>query len=203
MTNRRILAVCILLGLFAGGCTSTSDLASLDSYLCSRSALGGDFKELTRGNFTPRDLSGLRRAHGPATTTVGDTGFVRGAFVYYKSVLPKPPFDPPANVVCAVMEFQSTEDADAWVGALSPRTAASSIVLGMLPGEGFEAHAETVPNGVEASAFRVTSDGPAGRTNVLLVVGARERYVTSVAWGGEDAAVVPLAAPLSLWQAGR
>lgn len=179
-------ALCLLAGtLLLGACSDASEEGdtSLDTYLCSLEDLGGDYQEQVSGSFSSTDLGGLEDGTEERKQAYRDAGLQRGRFIFWKEVLPKPPFDPPHNVVCQVLVFETNTEAQAWVADLeadSSEIAASGIVW--LP-DGERDAEEVAAN--EGRAFHViANEGPASvelwatyevRDNLVLSVFAGDR----------------------------
>ena len=166
------------------------DDSALDHYLCSREAVGDNYQELARGDFTPRDLAALSDSSGEREDELRDAGFERGKFVYYKSVLERPPFEPPFEVACQAMQFEGPEAAAAWVSALDGESAADALIIGRLPDGERRAGDAQVPE-ADARSFWVTAGGDDSRTTVTILVAAEGSYVRSLAFGTQAVLIDP------------
>lgn len=161
--------------------------SELDNHLCSSETLGeGDYQELVRGNFTPRDLADLSDDASAREVAYRDAGMERGKFVYYKSVLPRPPFDPPLNIVCQAIEFETEEGARMWVEGLTADEALESLTLSSIAGADQRAHEETPLLPQREPPLRYfTASGVSddSETRVSYLVGAEGRFVRVVGVG--------------------
>ena len=175
----------IAAALVLGACSDASEEGdtSLDKYLCDREDLTWEFQQQTAGSFSANDLGSLGEDTDERKVAYREAGLQRGRFVFWKESLPRPPFDPPFNVVCQVLVFESGPQAQAWVQGLvadSTEIAATGIVW--LP-DG-ERTAEEIDDSV-GRTFRVIADeGPASvrlwatyevRGNLVLSVFAGDR----------------------------
>ncbi len=98
-------------------------------------------------------------------------------------MLPKPPFDPPLNLLCQVLEFDSPEDAAAYAsepGSAAPQWAG----LGWLPDNGL------VVEATGADGQRITFQQAGQDVTVLVRHGTSDRYFYSV-YLGQDAKTPP------------
>lgn len=107
--------------------------SELDPYLCTQEDLGDEYQELTRGEFTPRDLANLADDADSRERDFRTAGMKGGQFVFFKQSLEKPPFEPPINVVCQVTEFESEEAAQKWVAALERESSIDTIAIAWIP----------------------------------------------------------------------
>jgi hypothetical protein len=162
--------------------------STLDQYLCAQSTLGDDYQELIRGEFTPRDLAALAEDAPARERSYRDAGMRDGKFVYYKAVLPKPPFQPPVNVVCQAIEFETVEGAQQWIRNLQPGDALDSMAFGRVPQDGFKEEETRPPAGLASSdqplrRFDASGGVDAERTFVYSLVGSEGRIVRTVSVG--------------------
>lgn len=107
-----LTAFCIVAVAGCGG--ESHDDTVIDQFLCTGEDTGPDFIELTRGEFTPDDLAALAPETEEARQQYASGGMVRGRFVFLKQVLSNPPFDPPLNLLCQAVEFESSKQAAAY-----------------------------------------------------------------------------------------
>ena len=184
-SNRPFLALALLMGVALGACTDAGG-DDLDEYLCQQADVGDDFQELTRGNFSPRDLADLGPDADARERGFQEAGMERGRFVFYKQSLPKPPFEPPVNVVCQVLEFSDPLAASQWVLDLSEDDIREGILVAWLPGELSTAASDlTAPDSQAESsrAYRVQGQSTAGTTHADVLIRARGNVVSLVAAG--------------------
>ena len=108
----------------AAACTGEPTGSDLDTFLCSADDLGWAAHEVARGEFGEE---GFERGK-PA-------GFDGGRFVFFSQALTRPPFDPPLQVVCQVLEFESAGASQHWAASLSAETLAVSSEITAIPSE--------------------------------------------------------------------
>lgn len=192
MSSKGRIAPALLVALtaLAGvSCTGEVTESDLDPFLCTLDDLGGGYQQLITGDFSPGDLADLGPRAEERERELTAAGMVGGRFSFWKQSLPKPPFDPPLNVVCQVLEFETEGQAAAWVAGLeadAPVVATSAIAW--LPGDGRSAvelgTAAAEPG--SARAFEVTAGSGPMRTRVYFAFRGRGRYVGLVAAGGQE-----------------
>ncbi len=189
MKTRLALAAGVL-SVALAGCSDASESgdADLDRYLCEQSDLDGRFLQLVSGSFSRDDLGGLGLDPAARKREYRAAGMERGRFVFWKESLPKPPFDPPMNVVCQVLVFESPRQAADWVADLdadASDVAASGILW--LP-SGDRTTEETAPI-AGARSFRVTADEGAARVTLVATYAAEGNTVRSIFAGDPDGRV--------------
>jgi hypothetical protein len=144
--------------------------------------------QLVSGAFSRDDLGGLGLDPEERKREYRAAGMQRGRFVFWKQGLPRPPFDPPMNVVCQVLVFETAAQAAAWVSALAPDAsdvAASGIIW--LPGREREVtEIEPIAGG---RAFRVVAEEGNARVTLIATYEAEGNIVRSVFAGDRDGAV--------------
>jgi hypothetical protein len=168
-------------GLVISACGNSGG-NDLDPYLCTLDDLGGDYQQLTNGNFSPRDLADLGPDADKREREFRDSGMKRGRFVFFKQTLPKPPFEPPLNVVCQVIEFRSREQAQAWVASLqSNHDKAATSVLGWLPRENRDVRPQQIDTEglMFPDAYSIGAGADDTAVTAKMVVGFSGRYVVS------------------------
>lgn len=189
-TTRFAAVAAAAIALTACSDASESGDAALDRFLCEESDLGGAFLGLTSGSFSETDLGGLGRDPEARKQEYREAGMQRGRFIFWKEKLPKPPFDPPVNVVCQVLVFETNEQASAWVAELdadSDDLAASGIIW--LP-DGERLTEEVAPIAGSRS-FRIAAhEGPA-RATLFATYAAEGTAVWSVFAGDRDGTITP------------
>lgn len=118
MSSRTLrLAVAAVPLLLTAACsTSPAANSEIDDLLCTQDDLGPDYIELSRGEFTTADIAAL--APDADERAYREAGMQRGHFIFWKEVLPNPPFDPPINVLCQVIEFETPAQAAAFASGL-------------------------------------------------------------------------------------
>lgn len=143
MRPRLVLGAGMLLGGLLSSCAGSDNNNDLDAYLCDSETVGSEFQELARGDFSPRDLADLGDDAARRDREFRAAGMRRGRFVLFKETLQKPPFDPPANVVCQVIEFGSAQEAGAWAGGLRPDATLEAAIMGDVRSQGMTAYEDT------------------------------------------------------------
>lgn len=167
-----------------GNARNESDTSDrLDGQVCTQDDVGPGFNHQTSGDFSPRNLADLGDEAPARLAAYRAAGMLKGHFVYWKEVSGKPPFDPPLDVVCQVVEFQTAAQARTFVSSLAASEVASTLI-GWLP-EHFESfHAETPPLGDAARGFELHGIGDAGPVTVTGIMVAAGKYVRSISAGG-------------------
>lgn len=162
-----------------------TDLAnSLDRQVCTGADLGDGFNHQTSGDFSPANLAALGDDEQAQRKQFEAAGMIRGHFAYWKQVAGHPPFEPPLDIVCQVIEFESDDDATTFVATQG--NAAAPAVIALLPPTRQQAEV-TAPGAPAGSrAFAITADSDAGRLTLGAVIAAAGRYVRSVYTGGLD-----------------
>ncbi len=186
-TSTRLLVIAGAAALFLA-CGSgnqrneTRPANALDARVCTQQDLGGGFNEETAGNFTPANLADLGPNSGKRSRALTGAGLIRGHFAYWKEVPAAPPFEPQTDVVCQAIEFETADEAAAFVHALRP--AEDSLVTAGIAWlhdgrrEVTEAPAPLDPAGARAFVIRTT--GGDENAAVYAVIVARGAYVRSV-----------------------
>jgi hypothetical protein len=176
--------------LAIAGCADASESgdAALDRYLCEQSDLAGRFIQLVSGSFSADDLGGLGLDPGARKREYRAAGMERGRFIFWKEGLPRPPFDPPINVVCQVLVFGSPGQAADWVASLDA-DAADLAASGILWLPGGERETEEVAPIAGARAFRVTAEEGPARVTLIATYTAEGNIVRSVFAGDRDGRV--------------
>ena len=118
MSSRTLrLALAAVPLLLTAACSNQPAANSeIDDLLCTQEDLGPDYIELSRGEFTTADIAAL--APGANEHAYRDAGMQRGHFIFWKQVLSNPPFDPPMNVLCQAIEFETPDRAAAFASGL-------------------------------------------------------------------------------------
>lgn len=157
--------------------------SELEAYLCDQNDVGDQYIELTRGEFTPRDLADLGDNADSKEREFTEAGMLGGQFIFFKQSLPKPPFDPPLDVVCQVLEFENAPAAEAWLDRLDETNVAATVFTSQVLGPSRVVERELDP-GPLASAFVAFGSAEGWPSSVSLVVAAEGRYVRTLAIGG-------------------
>ena len=190
-TGKFALAAAAALVFGACGDASESGDAALDRYLCNESDLGGGFLGLASGSFSETDLGGLGIDPGERKREYREAGMQRGRFIFWKERLHRPPFEPPLNVVCQVLVFETADQAVAWVDSLAADSgdiAASGIIW--LP-DGRRHTEEIEPIG-GARSFRISAEEGPARATLIATYEAEGNIVWSVFAGDSEGAIAPM-----------
>ena len=182
MPVRRSFVVSLVVAAASFSACSTGEPAAddLDRRLCSSADLQGDYIELARGEFTPRDLADLSDDADFRERQFEEAGMLRGRFVFFNQVLPKPPFDPPLSVVCQAVEFATPERAAAYAAGLDTDHPALQVSgIAWLP-EGNRTVEDVAPG-----VHRITVEPSGRRIAVLVAHVAQGKFFTSVYFGSE------------------
>lgn len=190
MAKTRLALAAGIAGLVLVGCSDASEAgdSALDRYLCEQDDLDGRFLQLVSGAFSGDDLGGLGLDPGERKREYRAAGMLRGRFVFWKEGLPRPPFDPPVNVVCQVLVFETAAQAAAWVAGLdadAADVAASGIMW--LPGGAREV--EEIQPIAGGRAFRVTAEEGPARVTLIATYEAEANIVRSVFAGDREGTV--------------
>ncbi len=165
-----------------GGSTTGKDL---DPYLCQPGDVGEEYQELTRGNFSPRDLADLGPSADRREDEFEEGGMERGRFVFYKQSLPKPPFDPPIDVLCQVLEFENEGAAAAFVAGLEPSDSVATTNIAWIPEDNWQFVERDYPEleGPGGRSFEVTAGRGEQQVAAILHTRASGRFVATIAAG--------------------
>ena len=168
-------------------CGGELDGSELDRYLCDAKMFGPDVHESARGELTADDLERMGDGDGQAPDDV-----VAAKFALYVRTLPRPPFDPPGDLVCQVVEFEDEQAAAGWVAGLDANQPLSGIVVGFLADGSFGREESVLPEYLDAAPganLRIFSGSPGhdrARSFVMVAVGAEGRFVRALAMSGEN-----------------
>jgi hypothetical protein len=191
VATRRLWAWPLLAALLSGAVCSNGDKSrELDQFLCTPAEIGSGYQQLTNGDFSPRDLADLGPNADLREQELRAAGLQRGRFVLFKQALPPPPFDPPINLVCEVLEFDSPAGASNWVAGLTPaESVVRTAVMGWLPPSELDVvdtQRSTPPAGTGDAQARFESVGGSGHEQVFVVLDFRTygKYVAVSAAGG-------------------
>jgi hypothetical protein len=186
----RATALTMVLALLTACSTGEPADSELDAYLCDQDDVGDQYIELTRGEFTPRDLADLSDNADSRERALTEAGMQAGRFAFYKESLPRPPFDPPVNIICQVSQFKNEASASEWVAALTATNIAESVFAGELravEGRVIERKLDFAPLPRAFAIYGGLDDEQHTVSAVdmfSVVVAADGRYVRTLAIGG-------------------
>jgi len=182
-------AIAFALGLSVAlaSCSDASEEGdtTLDRYLCTSEDLVTEFNQQVAGSFSATDLGSLGDGTEERKQAYREAGLERGRFVFWKELLPRPPFDPPVNVVCQVLVFGTPQQAMAWVANLeadADEIGASGIVW--LP-DG-ERSVEDLGSDETGRTFRVVAEEGDARVSLWATYSVRGNLVLSVFAGDRE-----------------
>ena len=184
--NSRLVALGVGATLFAGCGSSGASGAGpgLASQVCLRGDVPADFHSQTSGDFTPRNLADLSPSGETRLGQLSATGLRGGHFAYWKQAVESPPFDPPLDIVCQVLEFDSEGDASGFLAGIRPEPGdLATTALVWLP-EGKRTVNEEPSPLVAARAFAMRAEDSQTSVEISAVVLADGRFVRTVYLGG-------------------
>ena len=160
-------------------------VAGLENQVCLQQDVPADFRRQTSGDFTAQNLADLSPNPKQRLQQLATAGMRDGHFAYWKQTVGSPPFEPPLDIVCQVLEFDSAPAAAAFVQTIHPEPAdLATTALTWLP-EGsrtvFEAPTTLSP---AARAFAIRAEDSQTSVDISAVVFADGRYVRTVYLGG-------------------
>lgn len=129
----RLLTAAFAFGAFLSSCSNGDAYSELKPLLCNQEDVGQDYQQLTDGDFSVRDLADLGPNASLRERELREAGVQHGGFILFKQSLPKPPFDPPVNVVCQALQFDSPEHARAFVRDLRPNDSLATTAMVWIP----------------------------------------------------------------------
>jgi len=155
---------------------------ALDARVCTQEDLGGGFNEETAGNFSPTNLADLGPNSDARSRALVDAGLARGHFAYWKQVPAAPPFEPQTDVVCQTLEFETPEQAAAFLRALQPseESLVTAGIAWLHDGHREVTEQPAPPDPAGARAFAIRAAGGEQDAAVYALIVARGPYVRSV-----------------------
>jgi hypothetical protein len=195
-TNFALPFAALAILLSAAACSADAGGSSgLKQQICTESDLGGSYIEKTSGGITIQNLADLSSDTSARAKQLKAAGMHDGRFAYWVHTVPKPPFDPPLEVVCQALEFGSPAQAQAFVRGLKPTPddLASTGMVWLAKGhrtveEIQLSRAGTQPGTPSAAgprAFKITASGDEVQFTIFASVVADGRYVRTVYVGKE------------------
>ncbi len=131
-----MLSVALSICWLTAACSNGDAYAELKPLLCAQEDVGPDYQQLTDGDFSVKDLADLGPNASQRVAELRDAGAQHGRFVLFKQSLPRPPFEPPVNVVCQALQFDTAEHARAFVRDLRADDSLATTAMTWLPAEG-------------------------------------------------------------------
>jgi hypothetical protein len=168
-------------------CGGDSKGEDLDPYLCTREDVGDEYQELARGNFSPRDLADLGPDADTRVREFREAGMKRGRFAFFKQSLPRPPFEPPIDLLCQVIEFESEAAALAFVEDMEPEDSLATTAMAWIP----ENEREFEEEGGSGSTpglrmFSIVAGSNETKIYAGMIVGAESNIIRTVAVGSNS-----------------
>lgn len=182
----------LLVAAGAPACDSPVDTASfdppIDTLACVAADLPAGFGWQAAGGFTEDDLAGVPGAPEQRLDRLQEVGVRAGYFSNWRSRISKPPFQPPVDLTCQVIAFESETGARAFVNSLSD--APEGVVLAAItwlpdgaPDVEQVSPADGLPDGSLQFHIRAADGGL--DVNVNAVVMQAGPFVQVVFAGGE------------------
>ena len=183
---RRLVALGVGASLFAA-CSSSRESgvgAGLASQVCLQADVPSGFHRQTSGDFTPRNLADLSPSGEARLGQLSATGLRGGHFAYWKQAVGAPPFDPPLDIVCQVLEFDSADHASGFLAGIRPEPGdLATTALVWLP-EGARTVNEEPSPLAAGRAFAMRAEDSQTSVEISAVVLTDGRYVRTVYFGG-------------------
>lgn len=198
------LGAVVLAALTASACDSPVDITEfeprLDQMACQGDDVPGQFSFQTAGTFTLGNLAGLAPDPEGRRTELRDAGLRAGFFANWREATSKPPSDPPADLTCQVLGFETTEQAMAFVEGMegTPDGVVSSAITWLPRDDRAVAEIPAPESAPErARAFRISARDADVAVEVFAVVVRNGAYVQSVYVGGQGSVDVEMAAMIA------
>ena len=182
------MSIAALFCAAGSACAAGNTYGDLKPQLCNQEDVGPDYRQLTDGDFSVRDLADL----GPdADTREGElrqAGARHGRFVLFKQSLPKPPFEPPVNVVCQALQFDSTASAEAFVSNLRPDDSLATTAMIWIPrgDRAFAAESASGDDSARSASFTIRAGSGEERMNAVYQAVAHGDVVLTIVVGEAD-----------------
>jgi hypothetical protein len=174
--------------VLVSSCGGDSKGEDLEPYLCTREDVGDEYQELARGNFSPRDLADLGPDPASRVREFEDAGMKRGRFAFFKQSLPRPPFEPPIDLLCQVIEFESEAAALAFVEEIEPEDSLATTAMAWIPGNEREFEEAGRPDSTPGlRMFSIVAGSNETKIYAGMIVGAESNIIRTVAVGSNSA----------------
>lgn len=179
-----VLAVCFA----AAACSGGNTYGELKPQLCTQEDVGPDYQQLTDGDFSVRDLADLGPDADRREGELRAAGARHGRFVLFKQSLPKPPFEPPVNVVCQALQFDSAASASAFVANLRPDDSLATTAMIWIPrgDRAFAAEDASREGSARSARFTIRAGSGEERMNAVYQAVARGDVVLTMVVGEAD-----------------
>ena len=188
MISWRFAAVALAAWFVAGcGASAIRGEAStgLESQVCLQQDVPADFHRQTSGDFTAQNLADLGPGPEQRLRQLAAAGVRGGHFAYWKQTVGSPPFDPPLDIICQALEFDSDAHATAFVRAIRPDPAdLATTALTWLPDGARTVFEEPATFSSAARAFAIRAEDSQTSVDINAVVLPDGRFVRTVYLGG-------------------
>jgi hypothetical protein len=177
----------VIFGSIAVSCSGGEAAAPdnpLDQMVCRYEDLPEDYQAQTSGDFSVGDLADLAPDASARRKELRAAGLQTGHFSSWRQVVGDPPFDPPIEVVCQAMQFETQDQARQFVNTMraEPGELATRAITWLPESDRRVADATDqlagLPEG--ARAFRIEAEDEQVRVVLYAVAVANGRYVQSV-----------------------
>jgi hypothetical protein len=194
-SGRLLPLLAVGLALAAASCRSDRNASdpgdALDQQVCTQSDVGAGYRQQTSGDFSLNNVADLSSDPGGRRLELEADGLQHGHFAYWKHSVGSPPFKPPLEIVCQVLEFATDEQAQQFVAQLraEPDDLATSAMT-WLP-DGKRTIEERPLSGSDllpaaARGFHLEARDSNIDVSVYALVAPAGRYVRSVYVGDGD-----------------
>lgn len=180
------LAIGATLAAGCGGAgTAKDNTTGLENQVCLQQDVPTDFHPQTSGDFTPQNLADLGPGPDQRLRHLAGAGLRGGHFAYWKQSVGSPPFDPPLDIICQVLEFDSEAHAAAFVLAIQPTPSDLVTTALMWLPQGSQTVVEQPATLLPpARAFAIRAEDSQTSVDISAVVLPDGNYVRTVYLGG-------------------
>ncbi|MEP7216249.1 MAG: hypothetical protein ABI782_08350 [Anaerolineaceae bacterium] len=188
MNSARLVALSIT-SILVVGCASHGNaddhVTGLENQVCLQPDVPADFRRQTSGDFTAQNLADLGPNPEQRLKQLAAAGMRDGHFAYWKQTVGSPPFEPPLDVICQALAFDSESHAAAFVQAIRPRPDdLATTALTWLPDGSRTVTEEPTTLSPTARAFAIRAEDSQTSVEISAVVFPDGRFVRTVYIGG-------------------
>ena len=188
MNSARLAALSVsslLLAACAAQGSGEVHVAGLENQVCLQQDVPADFRRQTSGDFTAQNLADLGPNPEQRLQQLATAGMRGGHFAYWKQTVGRPPFEPPLDVICQVLEFDSEVQASAFVDAIRPDPEdLATTALTWFPDGSRTVTEEPTTLSAAARAFAIHAEDRQTSVDISAVVFPDGRFVRTVYLGG-------------------
>lgn len=155
---------------------------------CSQEDVPPDFNWQTAGSFTRDDLARVADEPDERRDELREAGVIAGYLSNWRQRISRPPFEPPVDLTCQVIAFESPEEAKAFVAGLRPgRGSVVAAAVTWLPGDEQVAEELDVPDGAPEGSRHFRLEARDGDVSVIVhaILQPNGPFVQAVFAGGE------------------